>query len=128
VKLSKSFQSLLIGSAFLLSADAFAANKGTLHVSAPETIAGERLKAGDYTVRWEGTGPDVQLRIMRGAKVIATSSARLISLESAPTSDSVVVTSDGHGNLILSQIFFSGQRTALQVEELSTTAGMSSSH
>ena len=57
MKLTKTFHGVLIGSAFLLAANAFAANKGTLHVSSPETVAGERLTAGDYTVRWEGAGP-----------------------------------------------------------------------
>jgi hypothetical protein len=84
MKLSKSFQGLLIGSALLLATDAFAANKGTLHVSSPEIVAGERLAPGDYTVRWDGTGPSVQFRIMQGGKVVVAAPARVVALDTPP--------------------------------------------
>ena len=124
MKLTKTFHGLVIGSAFLLAADAFAANKGALHVSSPETVAGERLSAGDYTVRWEGAGPGVQLRIMQGAKVVVAAPAKLVALDSVSPSNSVILEIDGNGSRTLSQIFFSGKGFALQVEEVSTTAAI----
>jgi hypothetical protein len=122
MKLSKSFQRVLIGSAFLLATDGFAANKGTLHVSSPEIVAGERLAAGDYTVRWDGTGPDIRFRIMQGAKVVVAASARIVALDTASPSDSVVIDVEGDGSRRVSQIWFSGQKLALQIEGSSTTA------
>jgi hypothetical protein len=124
MKLTKTLQGVLIGTAFLLASDAFAANKGSLHVSSPETVAGERLGTGDYTVRWEGAGPSVQLRIMHGANVVVAVPAKLVALDSASPSDSVTLDIDGNGSRTLSQIFFSGKRFALQVEEGSTTAAI----
>ncbi len=124
MKLTKTIHGVVIVSAFLLAADAFAADKGALHVSSPETVAGERLTAGDYTVRWEGAGPSVQLRIMHGAKVVVAGPAKLVALDRASPSDSVIVEIDGNGSRILSQIFFSGKRSALQIEEVSTTAAI----
>ena len=122
MKLSKSFLGVLIGSAFLLATDAFAANKGSLHVSSPEIVAGERLAAGDYTVRWDGTGPSIQLRIMQGAKVVVAAPARIVALDNASPSDSVVVQVDADGSRRVSQMFFSGQKLALQIEESSGSA------
>jgi hypothetical protein len=122
MKLSKSFQGMLIGSALLLATDAFAANKGTLHVSSPEIVAGERLAPGDYTVRWDGTGPSVQFRIMQGGKVVVAAPARIVALDNASPSDSVVVQTYDKGIRRVSQMFFSGQKLALQVEESSSTA------
>jgi hypothetical protein len=122
MKLSKSFQSVLIGSAFLLATDAFAANKGTLHVSSPEIVAGERLAAGDYTVRWDDSGSTTQLRIMQRAKVLVAAPARILALDSASTSDSVVVDVEADGSRRVSQIFFAGQKLALQIEEGSDSA------
>jgi hypothetical protein len=122
MKLSKNFQGVLIGSAFLLATDAFAANKGTLHVSSPELVAGERLAAGDYTVRWDGTGPNTQFRIVQGAKVVVAAPARIVALDNASPSDSVVVEVGADGSRRVSQISFSGQRLALQIEESSSTA------
>ena len=122
MKLSKSFQGVLIGSAFLLATDAFAANKGTLHVSSPELVAGERLAVGDYTVRWDGTGTSVQLSIMQGAKVVAAAPARIVALDNASTNDSVVVDTYDNGVRRVSLICFSGKKVALQIEEKSVSA------
>jgi hypothetical protein len=122
MKLSKSFQGVLIGSAFLLATDAFAANKGTLHVSSPEIVAGERLAAGDYTVRWDGTGPNIEIRVMQGGKVVVAAPARIVPLDTASPSDSVVVQVAADGSRRVSQMSFSGQKLALQIEESSSTA------
>jgi hypothetical protein len=122
MKLSKSFHGVLIGSAFLLATDAFAANKGTLHVSSPEIVAGERLAAGDYTVRWDDSGPNTQFRIMQRARVLVEAAARIVALDSASTSDSVVVDVEADGSRRVSQIFFAGQKLALQIEESSGSA------
>jgi hypothetical protein len=117
MKLSKSLQGLLVGSALLLATDAFAQHRGRLHVSSAEMVAGEKLTAGDYTVRWEGTGPEVQCRIMQRARVLVVAPARIVFLDHAAPSDSVVIQIYGNGVRRVSQISFSGQRLALQVEE-----------
>jgi YD repeat-containing protein len=117
MKLSKSFHGVLIGSALLLVTDAFAANKGTLHVSSPEIVAGERLAAGDYTVRWDGTGLNTEIRVTQGGKVVVTAPARIVPLDNASPSNSVVVQIAADGSRRVSQISFSGQKLALQIEE-----------
>jgi hypothetical protein len=122
MKLSKGFQSVLISSAFFLATGAFAANKGTLHVSSPEIVAGERLAAGEYTVRWDGTGPSAQVRVMQGAKVVVAAPARIIALDSASPNDSVVVEIYDKGVRRVSLMYFSGQKVALQIEEPSRSA------
>jgi hypothetical protein len=122
MKLSKGFQGVLIGSALLLATDAYAANQGTLHVSSPEIVAGERLAAGDYTVRWNGTGPSVQFRIMQGAKMVVAAPAKIVALNNASPSDSVVVQTYGNGIRRVSLMCFSGQKLALQIEESSSSA------
>jgi hypothetical protein len=124
MKVSKSFQGVLIGSVVLLANNAFAANKGTLHVSSPEIVAAERLTTGDYTVRWEGTGPRVQLRIMQGAKVVVALPVNVVALDEVSPSDSVVVQIDGKGSRRLSRICFAGRKFAFQIEEDSATASV----
>ena len=116
MKLWKILEGVLIGAAFLLATNAFAAGKGTLHVSSPEIVAGERLAAGDYTVRWDGSGPSVQFRIMQGAKVVVSANARIVALDSASPSDSVVIQKYDNGVQQVSLMSFSGQKVALQIE------------
>jgi hypothetical protein len=60
------FTGVLIGFAMLLTANAFAAYKGSMQVQSPVMVGETQLPAGDYTVQWEGTGPDLELTIKTG--------------------------------------------------------------
>lgn len=59
------FTSVLIGFAMLLTANAFAANKGSMQVQSPVMVGETQLPAGDYTVQWEGTGPTLMMGFPR---------------------------------------------------------------
>jgi hypothetical protein len=111
----KSLKGTLTCFTLLLATNAFAANKGSLHVSAPENVAGERLAAGDYTVQWEAAGSSVELKIMQGSKVAATVPAKIIPLNDVSTENSVVVLTYDDGSRSLSEIFLSGKRFALEI-------------
>src|SRR6202521_6219959 len=66
-------KSLLLGLALLLATSAFAAaNKGSLQLPSTVTVSGTQLSAGDYSVKWDGNGPTVELNILQGSKVVAT--------------------------------------------------------
>jgi len=112
---SKISKGLLLGLALLLATSVFAANKGSLQVSDPVTVNGRQIATGEYTVKWEGNGPSVELNILRGKDVVATVPARMIDLDRAPSRDSAVtiVNSDGHKSL--NEIRFSGKKYALAV-------------
>jgi len=74
------FRSLLffIGMS-VLPVFAFAAPKNSSNVDLDQAVkvAGTQLAAGQYKVRWEGSGPDVQVSFLKGKKVVATTSARI---------------------------------------------------
>lgn len=59
MKLSMISENVLLGLALLLATSAFAAtrpNKGSLDVSELVTVNGQRLKPGEYKLKWEGAG------------------------------------------------------------------------
>ena len=112
---AKTFKGLILGSALLLATTAFAASKGSLQLTAPATVAGKQLAAGDYTVKWDGNGPSVQLEILKGKNVVATVPAQVVTLDHESNYDSAVVNTDGSGGRVLSQIRFSGKKMALSV-------------
>jgi len=112
---AKTFKGLVLGSALLLATSAFAASKGALQLTAPATVAGKQLAAGDYTVKWDGNGPNVQLEILKGKNVVATVPAQVVTLDHESNYDSAVVNTDGSGGRVLSQIRFSGKKMALSV-------------
>ena len=113
MKSSRISKGLLLGLALLLATSAFAANKGTLKVSDPVTVSGKSLAAGEYTVKWEGNGPNVELNFLRGNKVVATTSARMIDLDRSAYSDTSVVRRNDDGSRTLSEIRFAGKKYAL---------------
>ena len=122
MKVSKMFKGLPLGLALLLATSALAANQGSLQVSDPVTVSGKQLKTGDYTVKWEGNGPKVQLNILQGRKVVATVPARLIDLNHSPDSNAAVTKLNGDGSKSLSEIRFSGKKYALAIGEESAKA------
>jgi hypothetical protein len=125
MKASKISKGLLLGLALLLATSVFAANKGTLQVSDPVTVNGKQIGAGDYTVKWEGTGPNVELSILQGKNVVATVPARMVDLDRAPSRDSAVTVVNPDGHKSLNEIRFSGKKYAFAVGAQTAQAGSS---
>jgi len=114
MQISKISKGLLLSLLLLLASGAFAANKASMRVDNPLSVAGQQLNSGDYTVTWDGNGPDIQLSILKGKHVVATVPARIVSRDRAPERDSTVVRMDG-SNRTLSEIRFSGKKYALAI-------------
>jgi hypothetical protein len=115
MKASKISKGLLLGLALLLATSVFAINKGSLQVSDPVTVNGKQIGAGEYTVKWEGNGPDVELNILHGKNVVATVPARMVDLDRAPSRDSAVTVVNPDGHKSLNEIRFSGKKYALAI-------------
>ncbi|PYX77127.1 MAG: hypothetical protein DMG72_02860 [Acidobacteria bacterium] len=122
MKRSTISKSLLLGMALLLATGAFAANKGSLQVQDPVTVIGKQLPAGDYQLKWDGKGPNVELSILKGNKVVATVPARLVDINQSASSDAAVVRKNEDGSRSLSEIRFSGKKYALAIGEEAATA------
>lgn len=122
MKRSTISKSLLLGMALLLATGAFAANKGSLQVQDPVTVIGKQLPAGDYQLKWDGKGPNVELSILKGNKVVATLPARLVDMNQSAASDASVIRKNADGSRSLSEIRFSGKKYALAIGEEAATA------
>jgi hypothetical protein len=128
MKVAKFSKGLLLGLALVLATGAFAfaaSNKGSVQIIDPVTVSGKQLPAGDYSVKWDGSGPNVELSIMQGKKVVATTPARVIDLSQVPNSNSAVVKSNDDGSKSLSEIHFGGKKYALAIGQ--ETASMDGS-
>ena len=122
MSVSKISKGLLLGLALLLATSVFAANKGSMEVADPLTVNGKQLPAGDYTVTWEGTGPSVELNILRGKNVVATVPARMVDLDRSANRDSVITSVNSDGHKSLNEIRFSGKKYAFAVNAESAKA------
>jgi hypothetical protein len=131
MKFAKVSKGLLLGLSLLLATSVFASNihsyKGSLQLENPVTVSGKTLPAGDYSVKWEGTGSNVQLNILQGRKVVASASARLVDLEQSSNSNSTVLKNNGDGSKSLAEIRFGGKKYALAIDEMASSAEMSGS-
>ena len=117
------FKGLLIGLAVLLATSAFASNRGSLQLLDAVTVGGAQLAPGDYSLKWDGNGPSVQLSILKGSKVVATTPARLIDLDQKPNGDVAVVKTNGDGSKSLAEIHFYGKKSALAIGSESAMMG-----
>ena len=114
----------VLGLAMLLATGAFASNKGTLNVQEAVRVNGQQLPAGEYQVRWEGTGSNVEVSFMKGKKEVAKTSAKVIDLDTAPQYDTAVVDRSS-GTPTVSEVRFARKKVALAISGEATSASAS---
>ena len=114
MKLNNLAKSVVLGLAVLLASSAFASNKGSLQVREPFEVNGQQLAPGEYQLRWDGAGANVEVSFMQGKKEIAKTSAKVVTLEKAYGYDSAVV-DHASGKATVSEIRFGGKKYALTI-------------
>jgi len=120
MKVANVSKGLLLGLTLLLATSVFAAsNKGSLQTMSTTTVNGTALPAGSYSLKWEGTGSNVQLNILKGNKVIATTPARVVETNQSPNTDQAVLKNNSDGSQSLAEVRFGGKKYALQIGEQS---------
>jgi len=112
-------KSLVLGLALLLASSAFAGTKANLQLSNPVTLNGTTLKAGDYKVQWDGSGPNVEVSILKGKNVVAKVPAHIVELQTAASSDAAVTKKNDSGPNTLAGLRFEGKKVALELGEAS---------
>lgn len=112
-------KSVVMGLALLLASSAFAATKANLSLSNPTTVNGTKLKAGDYKLEWDGTGPNVEVSVLQGKKVVAKVPAKVVDLPSASQSDAAVVNKNDDGTTSLAGVRFQGKKYAIDLTQSS---------
>jgi hypothetical protein len=108
-------KSLMMGLALLLASSAFAATKGSIILQNPTTINGATLKAGEYKLQWEGSGPNVEVSIIKGKTVLAKVPAKVVDLSSRASSNAAVVKHNDDGSSTLAGARFEGKKFALEL-------------
>ena len=119
MKFATATKTLVLGLALVLSASAFAATKASLQLSHPVTVNGTTLRAGDYKLQWEGSGPNVELSFLQGKNVVAKTSAHVIDLQMPAANTAALTHENGSGPNSLTGIRFEGKKLALELGEAS---------
>jgi hypothetical protein len=94
----------------------FARDKNQHSVDIPSAVqvGGTQLRPGNYKVKWEGTGPDVQVTFLRDGKVVATVPATVKTNDGQVTQDQIVTDST---NNTLNEIDFRRDKEALVFQQ-----------
>lgn len=119
MKFANVSKSLVMGLALLLATSAFAGTKASLTLSSPTIVNGTELKAGDYKLQWEGTGPNVEVSILQGKNVVAKVPAKLVDLNSPAQRDAAVINQGENGSRTLSGARFEGKKYSLEIGDSS---------
>ena len=104
---------VLRGSSLLLSASAFAGNtnKKSIHLTDSVIVQGKQLKPGTYSVEWNGTGPDVEVNIVKGRKTVATVAARVVAVNEPNKQDGYTSLTGKDGAQSVTQFFFAAKHS-----------------
>ncbi len=113
MKSGKLYTSLVLAAAMLVSANAFAGEKERLETQKAITVNGNALPAGKYTVTWEGSGPSVELKFLKGKSVVATVPAQIVSQKTVGNAG--IVTKQENGSVVLTQILPEGKKYILTI-------------
>ena len=115
MKLAKISSALLLGLALLGATGASAATKGSLKLDVPVTVNGTQLAKGEYKVEWEGSGPNVELNIIRSKSVVATVPARVVELSRPGKGEGYGTRMQDDGTTLLTAVYFVGKKYELEI-------------
>ena len=117
MKFASVSKSLVVGMVLLLASSAFAASKAYLTLNSSASVNGTKLKPGDYKLEWDGSGPNVEVSILQGKKVVAKVPAKVVDLDKAASNDAAVLKQGSAGESTLAEVRFQGKKFALQLGE-----------
>jgi len=117
MKVATIAKSFTLGFVLLLAAGAFAASKASMELSHSVIVNGTTLKAGDYKLEWDGAGPNVEVSILQGKKVVAKVPAHVVELTAPAANNAAVTNTNADGTSSLAGIRFEGKKMALDIGE-----------
>jgi hypothetical protein len=125
--LNRLTKAVVLGLAVLLASSAFASNKGSVQIRESFEVNGQQLAPGEYQLRWDSAGSNVEVTFMQGKKEVAKASAKVVELDKASAYDAAVV-DHSSGKATVSEVRFAGRKYALAIgaTEKTEMAGTSS--
>ncbi len=120
---TRGLKGILLGAVVLAAGSAFAATKGPLELQHPASVGGKQLASGNYTVQWEGTGGQVELKIFQGKNAVVTTPARVVMMTHSMPHDAVTTVTGSDGTSSLSQIRFGGKKYVLEIASEGGSSG-----
>ena len=99
------------------SARAARDNVHSVEISDVVQIGSTKLKPGNYTVKWQGTGPTVQVSFQQNGKTVVTVPGTLKTNDDQVTQDAIVTEATTTGTSTLKEIDFGHHKEALVFDQ-----------
>ncbi|HUL14705.1 MAG TPA: hypothetical protein VLV88_01815 [Terriglobales bacterium] len=115
MKLSNAAKAFLFSASLLLAGSVFAGQKTNLEVFDNLKVNGTSLPAGKYQVEWDGTGPDVKVKIRQGSSIVASLPAHITQMKTAYPTTGYSTRKEPDGTLALTSVFVGGKKYVLEV-------------
>lgn len=80
-------------------------NKGKVTFSDHVVVSGTQLEPGEYLVRWDGSGPGVQIRFLHDGEQVTSVTGKVVQQKNSQ--QSFTTDSGENGSRVLTQITFS---------------------
>lgn len=123
MKAAISWKKIALAGIVLAAGSAFAATKGSLELQHPTNLGGKQLASGSYTVRWGGSGDQVEVKVYQGKNMVASIPARIVTLEKPLEYDATLMRRNDDGTMSLTRINFGGKKYALEIGEVAGGSG-----
>ena len=108
----------VLSAALLLTSAQAAANKqANITLGGTTEINSQQIQSGDYKVRWAGTGSLVQVEILQGKKVVATSTAEVVPQTTAVDHNQVILLMQDNGTRTMQRIDVPRQKVSLVFQD-----------
>jgi opacity protein-like surface antigen len=108
----------VLSAALLLTSAQAAANKqANITLGATTEINSQQIQSGDYKIRWAGTGSLVQVEILQGKKVVASSTAKVVPQTTAVDHNQVILLMQDNGTRKLRRIDVPRQKVSLVFQD-----------
>ena len=104
---------MLLAMSISLTAFAKDKNEGKFTLSSPAQMGTTQLQPGDYKVTWDGSGSEVQVKILQGNNVVATTSAKLVQKERPAPYSAVTLSTPTNGTATVNELSFDKRKESL---------------
>jgi hypothetical protein len=94
-------------------------NKGKVTFSDHVVVSGTQLEPGEYLVRWDGSGPGVQIRFLHDGEQVTSVTGKVVQQKNSQ--QSFTTNSGENGSRVLTQITFPDTILVLAPGETSAT-------
>jgi hypothetical protein len=121
-KTMKKSVALMLALFTIFALTAFAADQ-TVHFNTPMNVAGTKLPAGDYTLRYEIKGKSADVTVLQGSKTVATTKAELVDRTDPAPYNSIVRTENSDGTSNLKEIQMANKKQVIRLQTEETAVG-----